>query len=215
MWVIFRHPQQHPRTLPVPALSSVAATVVPWCFPRARHLPKQRRALLQRCDLEGWGIYQGRGTVSVATQGKFYVGIFRKTIWWVFPTIGVLQNGWFRMENPIINGWFGGTAIFGNTQNMQHHDIEVIIIDEFGMLPQPRLPVTTRIVTLLGSGSRTKPSLATAGGWGSILYSYINIHMGYGYDSSKQNNNFKQLYNVTENILKSCAVCLYSIQCPV
>ena len=30
--------------------------------------------------------------------------------------IGVPQNGWFMMENPIQNGWFGGTPIFGNIQ---------------------------------------------------------------------------------------------------
>ena len=34
---------------------------------------------------------------------------------WVFPKIVVPQNGWFIMENPIKNGWFGGTIIFGNT----------------------------------------------------------------------------------------------------
>ena len=34
---------------------------------------------------------------------------------WVFPKIGVPQNGWFIMENPIKMGWFGGTIIFGNT----------------------------------------------------------------------------------------------------
>ena len=35
---------------------------------------------------------------------------------WMFPKIGVgPQNGWFIMENPIKNGWFGGTIIFGNT----------------------------------------------------------------------------------------------------
>ena len=33
---------------------------------------------------------------------------------WVFPKIGVPQNGWFIMENPIKMGWFGGTHIFGN-----------------------------------------------------------------------------------------------------
>ena len=34
---------------------------------------------------------------------------------WVFPKIKVSQNGWFIMETPIKNGWFGGTPIFGNT----------------------------------------------------------------------------------------------------
>ena len=33
---------------------------------------------------------------------------------WVFPKIGVLQNGWFIMENPIKMDHFGGTTIFGN-----------------------------------------------------------------------------------------------------
>ena len=34
---------------------------------------------------------------------------------WVFAKIGVPQNGWFIMENPIKNGWFAGTPFFGNT----------------------------------------------------------------------------------------------------
>ena len=42
----------------------------------------------------------------------------RSVVWywpvWVFPKIGVPQNGWFIMENPIKMGWFGGTPIFGN-----------------------------------------------------------------------------------------------------
>ena len=33
----------------------------------------------------------------------------------MFPKIGVPQNEWFIMENPIKMGWFGGTIIFGNT----------------------------------------------------------------------------------------------------
>ena len=35
---------------------------------------------------------------------------------WVFPKIGVPQNGWFKMENPIKMDDLGGTTIFGNTQ---------------------------------------------------------------------------------------------------
>jgi hypothetical protein len=33
---------------------------------------------------------------------------------WRFPEMGVPQNRWFLMENPSINGWFGGTPIWGN-----------------------------------------------------------------------------------------------------
>ena len=32
-----------------------------------------------------------------------------------FQKIGIPQNGWFIMENPMKMGWFGGTTIFGNT----------------------------------------------------------------------------------------------------
>ena len=36
---------------------------------------------------------------------------------WVFPKIGVFPSKWMVkiMENPIKNGWFGGTPIFGNS----------------------------------------------------------------------------------------------------
>ena len=33
-------------------------------------------------------------------------------IFWVLPRIGVPQNGWFIMENPIENGWFWGYPYF-------------------------------------------------------------------------------------------------------
>ena len=41
-----------------------------------------------------------------------YCNINRKDIW-VFPKIGVPQNGWFIMENPIKID--EGTPIFGNS----------------------------------------------------------------------------------------------------
>jgi len=46
-----------------------------------------------------------------------YVGILEFWIFciWVFPKIGVPQNGWFIMENPIKMADLGGTIIFGNT----------------------------------------------------------------------------------------------------
>ena len=43
---------------------------------------------------------------------------------WVFPKIGVPENGWFIVENPIKNGWFGSTPIFGNTH------IQIYIIED-------------------------------------------------------------------------------------
>ena len=41
---------------------------------------------------------------------------------WVFPKIGVPQNGWFIMEPPPLNGWFGDITIFGNIhmENPEH-----------------------------------------------------------------------------------------------
>ena len=33
---------------------------------------------------------------------------------WVFPKIGVPQNGWLIMKNPIRMDDLGGTTIFGN-----------------------------------------------------------------------------------------------------
>ena len=35
---------------------------------------------------------------------------------WVFPKIGVPQNGWFMMENPVKMDDLGKPIIFGNIQ---------------------------------------------------------------------------------------------------
>ena len=38
--------------------------------------------------------------------------VFFQSLVWVFPKIGVSQNGRFIMENPIKMGWFGGYHYF-------------------------------------------------------------------------------------------------------
>ena len=44
---------------------------------------------------------------------------------WVFPKIGIPQNGWFMMEKPIFDGWFGGYPYFRkhpcDSVNMMEH----------------------------------------------------------------------------------------------
>ena len=45
----------------------------------------------------------------------------------MFPKIGVPQNGWFIVENPIEMDVFGGTPIFGNTHLLK--------FDKYAQLP--------------------------------------------------------------------------------
>jgi len=50
-------------------------------------------------------------TITIGNRKEHYTYIHI----WVFPKKVVPQNGWFTMENPIKNGRFGATPIFGNT----------------------------------------------------------------------------------------------------
>ena len=46
-----------------------------------------------------WCGYLWLGRENVSASIKWYLHVF--TIIWVFPKIGIPQNGWFTMENPI------------------------------------------------------------------------------------------------------------------
>ena len=69
-----------------------------------------RRAWDRSPYWSGWGRWW-----TDAIEGSLTKCNWVKLGIWVFPKIGVPQNGWFIVENPIKSGWFGGTTIFGNT----------------------------------------------------------------------------------------------------
>ncbi len=63
-----------------------------------------------------------QGDLSFVTRVKSYESTMvkhpgsQKWLNWVFPRIGIPQDGWFIMKNPIKMGWFGVfPPIFGNT----------------------------------------------------------------------------------------------------
>ena len=48
-----------------------------------------------------------------------YEEVIFRFLTWVFPNIGVPQNGWFIMENPIKMDDLGGPPLFLETPTLQ------------------------------------------------------------------------------------------------
>ena len=67
---------------------------------------------------QGWRFFFTGFATTLFFFGQFHLSTIHSPTEskWVFPKIGAPQNGWFIIENPIENGWFGGTTIFGNIQ---------------------------------------------------------------------------------------------------
>ena len=68
---------------------------------------------------------------------------------WVFPKIGIPQNGWFIMENPIKIGWFGGTTVFRKHPNQSSFSIFLDDLWCFFHTPQTSTPDSSVNVQVL------------------------------------------------------------------
>ena len=60
------------------------------------------------------------GAKSMKTRAKAFHGLrdgffhHRELTWFTIWVVPFTPSGWFIMENPSINRWFGGTSILGN-----------------------------------------------------------------------------------------------------
>ena len=72
-------------------------------------------------------LFRAQGTsIWGINPGHFWRSWIGDYSTWVFPKIGVPQNGWFIMENPIKMDDLGGTTIFGNTHLVGHMKFKLV-----------------------------------------------------------------------------------------
>ena len=80
---------------------------------------------------------------------------------WVFPKIGVPQNGWFRMENPITMDDLRGKPLFLETSIYHMHRPESLA----EMVPLPQFIKANE--GLVAIPYQNFPMVTTTGKWGN------------------------------------------------
>ena len=102
-----------------------------------------------------WRAYFSNGLVQPPSRFQYYHPLYN----WVFPKIGVPQNGWFIIENPI-NPWMiwgENPTILGNIQLWNQNTLhDSMLSSQNSPFSSWKLPWSDRDV-LLGMGSSYSP----------------------------------------------------------
>ena len=90
------------------------ATIKSWTVssPTTNHLISVSQSDFWRFEGDDNKSYNHVHLTKLFSKSLGWVAVDSPNIWGV-PKMVVPQNGWFEMET-LLNGWFGGTTIFGN-----------------------------------------------------------------------------------------------------